>query len=88
MAEGCKAYLPNQHISNSEPIDGEDTSEVEGEGAKVEKNMDKDGKGPVEADKSSEETEGTQLENTIITHPLSTFDDQETLEQDVSQVLV
>ena len=86
MAEGCKTYLPNQYISSSEPIDGEDTGEVEGEGAEVEKNMDKDGKGPVEADKSSEETKGTQLENTIIIHPLSTFDDQETLEQDVPQV--
>ena len=86
MAEGCKTYWPNQHISNSEPIDGEDTGEVEGEGAEVEKNMDKYGKGPVEADKSSEETKGTQLENTIIIHPLSTFDDQETLKQDVSQV--
>ena len=84
MAEGCKADLSNQHISNFESIDGEDTCEVEGEGAEVEK---KDGTRPVEAEKSAEETKGTQLENTIIIHPLSTFDDQETLEQDVPQVL-
>ena len=85
MAEGCKTYLPNQHISNSEPIDGEDTGKVEGgEGAEVEK---KDGTGPVEAEKSSEETKGTQLENTIIIHPLSTINDQETLVQDIPQVL-
>ena len=76
--------MSNQHISNFESIDGEDTCEVEGEGAEVEK---KDWTRPVEAEKSAEETKGTQLENTIIIHPLSTFDDQETLEQDVPQVL-
>ena len=68
-------------------MDGEDTCEAEGEGAEVEKSMDRDGTGPGEAEESSEDvSEGIQLE-TI--NYVKIIHDQETLEHvdtDASQL--
>ena len=69
-------------------MDGEDTCEAEGEGAEVEKSMDRDGTGPVEAKESSEDvSEGIQLE--MINDYMKIIHDQETLEHvdtDASQL--
>ena len=69
-------------------MDGEDTCEAEGEGAEVEKNMNRDGTGPVEVKESSENiSEGIQLET--INNYVKIIHNQETLEHldtDASQL--